>query len=116
MEHDSENLIPETFINEVKDSGLLWGLLFEDEWVVCDSQEGSDIDVMPLWSSEQAAKKLCCDEWSEYEPASITLDEFFDEWVNDLQEDGVLIGVQWDSELVGFEVEAMEFAQTLADF
>ena len=113
---DLNEMVPDSFVNEVKDSGELWGLQFEDEWVVCDSQDDDTTDVMPLWSSEKAARLLCCDEWQEYVPAAIPLDEFFDEWVNDLHADNVLIGVNWDENLSGIELDAMSFAQSLADF
>ncbi len=116
MTDHTELHIPEKFITEVKDSGVLWGLQVEDEWVVCDSHDDDAVDVMPLWSSERAAKLLCCDEWKDYEPAAIPLDEFYDEWVNDLHADGVLIGVEWDETLSGAEIEVMDFARALSHF
>lgn len=112
----NESDIPQYFIDEVKTQGELWGLLCDDEWVICDSQDGEDIDVLPLWSSEEAAQALCTDEWADYEPVSITLDEFFDDWVNDLDADGVRIGLDWDEELNGPEVEVMALGQKLAVF
>lgn len=113
---EQNNFIPTAFINEVKDSGVIWGLQFEDEWVVCDSQDDESTDVMPLWSTERAARLLCCDEWKDYVPAAIPLEEFFEDWVNDLHADNVMIGVEWDENLSGIELDAMEFAQSLADF
>lgn len=112
----NESDIPQYFIDEVKAQGELWGLQTDDEWVICDSQDGGDIDVMPLWSSEEAAQALCVEEWAGYEPACITIDEFFDEWVNDLEADGVRIGIDWNEDLEGPEVEVMELGHALADF
>ena len=45
MTEHTEQHIPDHFIAEVKDSGVLWGLQFEDEWVVCDSQDDEAVDV-----------------------------------------------------------------------
>lgn len=112
----NESDISQDFIDEVKTQGELWGLLCDDEWVICDSQDGEGIDVLPLWSSEEAAQALCTDEWADYEPARITVDEFFDEWVNDLDADGVRIGLDWDEALIGPEVEVMALGQKLAVF
>jgi len=108
-----EHPIPEKFITDVKDNGVLWGLQYEDEWVVCDSQDET-ADVLPVWSSENAAKLLCCDEWAEYQPTAIPLDEFFEEWVNDLNEDGVLVGVEWDETLSGVEMDILDFALAMS--
>ena len=104
------------FIDEVRTSGQLWGLQFGEEWVVCDSNEYAETDVLPLWSSEAAAKAHCIDEWDDYSPVAIDLESFFEEWVNDLSEDEVLIGINWDQELDGVEIEPMELAQELAHF
>jgi hypothetical protein len=113
MTEHAEQYIPESFITDVKDNAVLWGLQFEDEWVVCDSQDET-ADVLPVWSSENAAKLLCCDEWAEYQPTAIPLDEFFEEWVNDLNEDGVLIGVEWDETLTGVEMDVLDFALAMS--
>jgi len=56
------------------------------------------------------------DEWDDYSPVAIDLESFFEEWVNDLSEDEVLIGINWDQELDGVEIEPMELAQELAHF
>ena len=40
------------FIEEVRESGQVWGLRYGEDWVVCRSAEFEDADVMPLWSAE----------------------------------------------------------------
>lgn len=102
------------FIAEVKELGQLWGLQYGEEWVICDSTEFEDTDVLPLWSSETYARAHCVEEWQDYHPAAISLDDFFDEWVNDLHEDGVMIGTNWNAELEGQEVDPIELAKELA--
>ena len=79
------------FIEEVRESGQVWGLRYGEDWVVCRSAEFEDADVMPLWSAEGDARLHCVDEWADYEPEVIELEEFLDIWINDLDEDDVLV-------------------------
>jgi hypothetical protein len=106
------------FIDNVKEQQTLWGLQDEsgEGWVVCDSSEYEATDVMPLWSSEAAAKSHCTDEWQDYLAAPISLTEFLEFWVSDLNDDGVLIGVDWQSEQECLEVDPIELAKELVDF
>lgn len=80
------------FIEQVRESGQVWGLRYGEDWVVCRSAEFEDADVMPLWSAEEDARLHCVDEWADYEPEVIDLEEFLDIWINDLDEDDVLVG------------------------
>lgn len=110
---DSHQENYQRFIDEVKANRVMWGLRFGDEWVVCDSNEFEDTEVMPLWSTEAEAKVQCVDEWADYEPFEIALGEFLEIWVEDLSEDGVRIGPNWDEELDGLEVDVLNLVKAL---
>ena len=101
------------FIEEVRESGQVWGLRYGEDWVVCRSAEFEDADVMPLWSAEGDARLHCVDEWADYEPEVIELEEFLDIWINDLDEDDVLVGPNWNADLEGQELEPIELAKAL---
>ena len=103
------------FIEEVRESGQVWGLRYGEDWVVCRSAEFEDADVMPLWSAEGDARLHCVDEWADYEPEVIELEEFLDIWINDLDEDDVLIGPNWNADLEGQELEPIELAKALVE-
>ncbi|WP_163934186.1 DUF2750 domain-containing protein [Paraferrimonas sp. SM1919] len=105
------------FINAVIDNQLLWGLAEKngDGFLVCDSSEYEDTDVMPLWDSEQQAASHCTDEWSEYSPVSIDLEQFLEFWVSDLNDDGVLVGVQWQLDGECPEYDPIELAKAFAE-
>ncbi|MFG0832057.1 DUF2750 domain-containing protein [Aeromonas bivalvium] len=103
------------FIEEVRESGQLWGLRYGEDWVVCRSAEFEDADVMPLWSSEGDARLHCVDEWADYEPELIDLEEFLDIWIGDLDEDDVLVGPNWNGDLEGQELEPIELAKALVE-
>ncbi|MCG9965173.1 MAG: DUF2750 domain-containing protein [Shewanella sp.] len=105
------------FIENVKEHQTLWGLMDEtgEGWVVCDSGEFEDTDVMPLWSSETQAKSHCTEEWKDYQAVAISLEEFLEYWVSDLNDDGVLIGVDWQSDEDCLELDPIVLAKDLVD-
>jgi hypothetical protein len=104
-----------SFIENVKQHQVLWGLQDEtgEGWVICDSAEYEETDVMPLWSTETVAESHCTEEWAEYKTVSITLDEFLEYWVGDLNDDGVLIGLDWQSDEDCFEIDPIVLAKEL---
>ncbi|WP_210395683.1 DUF2750 domain-containing protein [Motiliproteus sediminis] len=103
------------FIDEIKASGLVWGISTSEGWVVCDSEEYEETDVIPFWSSEADARAHCSGEWAEFEPQSITLDVFADRWLTGMVKDDVLAGPNWNEELAGLEVEPADLAKELLD-
>ena len=106
------------FANKVKDSQTLWGLTAdaaEEDWVVVDSQEFENTEVLLVWSSEQAAQATCTDEWADYKPTSIPVAEYFDFWLEELGSDGVRIGTDWQDEQKNVEAEMVELARVLVE-
>ncbi|WP_417762816.1 DUF2750 domain-containing protein [Shewanella sp.] len=105
------------FIKNAQEYQTLWALQDEagEGWVVCDSTMYEDTDVMPLWSSQELAAAQCNDEWQEFTPTPISIEEFLEFWVEDLNEDGVTIGIDWQGDENCEELEPIEFAKALAD-
>lgn len=112
--HTDDDSNIETFVEQALQQGQVWGLYGEDGWALCDSIEYEDTDVFPFWSSEQAAKAMCTDEWSVYKPRAISLEDFLSEWLPGMHEDNAMVGTDWDAELTGGEVEPAELAKALA--
>ena len=106
-----------TFIGQVKDTQILWALQDKasEDWVVLDSVNFENTEVMPLWSTEALAKKHCVEEWADYIPAAISVAEWMEFWVEDLLEDGVIIGLNWQEDAECFELELPDFTQALAE-
>ena len=104
------------FIAQVKSTQTFWALhdKSSDGWVILDSINFENTDVMPLWSTADLAKIHCVDEWQVYEPMSITLAEWLEFWVEDLADDNVLIGLDWQDGDEYLELELGEFSQALA--
>ncbi|MBM7073699.1 DUF2750 domain-containing protein [Shewanella sp. 202IG2-18] len=106
-----------TFVAQVAETQQFWGLADKsgEEWVVCDSAQFEETDALPVWSSEEEAKKHCAEEWEGYQPQVITLKEFMEFWVDDLNDDGVMVGINWILESDCEEIDPIELAKKLAE-
>lgn len=103
------------FQEDVKTSQLLWGLQdkVSNDWVVMDSLNFEDTEVMPLWSTEALAAVHCIEEWEDYTPASITLADWFELWLEDLVQDDVIVGLNWVGDEDDLELGLAEFTEAL---
>ena len=94
------------FISETQKESLVWGLCDKEEgWLACDSAQFENSEVMPFWSNQADAAVHAVEEWEGFEVKSIPLDVFVEDWLITLSEDGVLIGVNWNTALEGEEIE-----------
>ncbi|WP_017443872.1 DUF2750 domain-containing protein [Gayadomonas joobiniege] len=108
----------QAFAEQVRSSQTLWGLTAdpaEEDWVVVDSQSYEDTEVLLVWHSQEAAAATCTEEWSNYKPSAIPLAEYFDFWLEELGQDGVMIGLNWQDNGENIEVEMVELARVLAE-
>jgi Protein of unknown function (DUF2750) len=108
---DQEN--HDRFVRDVKANGVVWGLQSDHGWAVCESEEYEDTEVYPFWSDEAEARVHCTDDWADYAPARLDLDLFIDTWLAGMNEDGVMVGTNWDADLSGLEVEPYDLAKEL---
>lgn len=100
------------FVSRVRESKTVWGLKSEEGWAYCPSNE-IDCDVLLFWSEEAYAKRHAVGDWSNYKPAAIPLASFIDNWLHGMHEDGVLAGANFNADLAGLEIEAIELAKAL---
>jgi len=105
-----------SFLAETKPTQSLWALQDKasEDWVVLDSIAFENTEVMPLWSSEELAQQHCIEEWSNYVPCAISLADWFEFWIEDLNEDNVIVGINWQEEGECLEMELADFTQALA--
>ena len=103
----------ENFIKRVSENKVVWGLENEDGWCVCESNEYEDTVVMVFWSDEAYARQCAVDGWSHYEPSSIPLEIFMNTWLNGMNEDGLLVGANWNAKLIGVEVEPFDLLEEI---
>lgn len=105
------------FMASVKKTQTMWALqdTGSEGWVILDSINFEETDVMPLWSSAELASSHCSDEWQDYTPVAISVADWLEFWVEDLAEDNVMIGVNWQGEEEYIELELAEFSQGVAE-
>ena len=104
------------FVAMAKPTQTLWALQDKksEDWVVLDSIAYENTDVMPLWSSAELAQQHCIEEWADYTPGEISLSDWFEFWIEDLNEDGVIVGVNWQGNDECLEMELADFTQALS--
>lgn len=104
------------FIEDALATGCVWGLENEEGWALCASNDNDDVDVMPLWSQPEYAQAHCVEEWSSYEPVPISLEELLDDWLPGMHEDVILVGVNWNKDMEGPEVEPLDLLEDVDKF
>lgn len=104
-----ENL--DRFVVEAMAHGCVWGLQGVEGWALCSSENHDDMDVIPFWSQETFAAVHCKDDWQDYKPVAIELEEFLEDWLPGMHEDVVLLGVNWNAELEGDEIEPLDLLE-----
>jgi hypothetical protein len=113
IELDSELV---NFVTAARQAGHVWALGADDEGlVVVDSNQFDDIDVLLLWDSEEKAKAQCKDDWASFTPVEVSIDEILDDWVEDLNADNALLGLNWNDDNVCIEIEPTGLARALED-
>ena len=107
----------EQFVDQVVSEGELFALFDEGQgWANCHAHDNKDATAVYLfWSDEKEARKLKTEEWANYQVIAITLDVFFDSWLDGMQKQQVFAGVNWDQDLCGLEIEAMVLKNALVE-
>lgn len=80
----------EHFIKVVADWEEVWGL-YNDGWALAATNEGHK--VFPVWPAKEYAELCKENEWSAYDAKSFSLDDFMNELLPNLKNDGVLPGI-----------------------
>ena len=101
------------FIAQAVENGSVWALRSSDGFAVSPSNEYDEAEVIPFWSSPEAARALATDEWDAYEAVEIPLAEFLETWMLGMQNEELLVGTNWDDEMAGTELEPIELAYVL---
>ena len=101
------------FVTKVVATQQIWGLKNELGWTVAQSNQFDKAEVYVFWQSQDDAQLCSKEEWQTYKPEIISLAEFLEDWCVGIFEENNLIGVQWDYNLCGGEIEPMELAQQI---
>jgi hypothetical protein len=101
------------FIKRVADTEKMYTLADRDGNFAITILEG--ISVFSIWSSTQFALKCAEDEWSGFIVKEIILEEFEEETVDVIEENGWLLNVFSVKGKSGFVVDINEFARDLSE-
>lgn len=71
-------------------------------------EDGEEVQIICFWSDAARAKSCIENEWNHYEPSPIPLNEFVENWCLGMNSDGLLVGTNFDSNLLGYEAEPLE--------
>lgn len=116
MSDTNQREILAEFLAQSKTSQSVWALQDKEseDWVVLDSPNFENAEVMPVWSSKSLAETHCVQEWQAFTPSEISINDWLDYWLEDLKDDDIVVGVNWAEEGDIVELEVTDFSQALA--
>lgn len=110
---DTTNLKLNSFIKTICKSKIVYGLESEEGFAVTgsvdyDDENGEPVEVICFWSEEAMAQACVKQAWANYQVVEIPLAEFIENWCIEMNNDGLLVGVDLDETLSGVEIEPLE--------
>jgi Protein of unknown function (DUF2750) len=111
--HIDIKLKHQNFVKRVCETKIVYGLECEDGFATSSSNEFEDDNGEPLgiicfWSDKVLARSCKKNDWKDYEVTEIDLNTFIENWCIGLDNDGLLVGTNFDQNMFGFEIEGYE--------
>lgn len=102
-----------SFVKTVCKNQIIYGLKDKEGFAMSTSnhyenESGESVGLICLWSEEARAKILAKEEWADYKPEKIALNNFIENWCLGMHDDGLYIGTNFDQNLFGFEIGPLE--------
>ncbi len=107
------------FIKTICETEIVYGLKNENGYATSssmhyDDENGEPIGMICFWAEKVRAKSCIKDGWKKYQVAEIKLSEFMENFCVGMENDGLLIGTQFDQNMFGFEAEPLELILELS--
>ncbi|TYA84239.1 DUF2750 domain-containing protein [Seonamhaeicola marinus] len=101
------------FIKTVCETEVVYGLKNKKGYVTSSSvhyedENGDPVGMICFWAEKARAKSCINDGWKKYKVEEIPLSDFMENWCVGMENDGLLIGTQFDQNLFGHEVEPLD--------
>lgn len=101
------------FIKVVCESEIVYALKNSDGFATSSSnkfedEDGNPIGIICFWAEKSLAASCIAEEWSSYKVYEISLPDFLENWCIGMENDGLLIGTEFDRNMFGFEAEPLE--------
>ncbi|MGB0523665.1 MAG: DUF2750 domain-containing protein [Flammeovirgaceae bacterium] len=98
------------FIEEVCRQGKVWTLKSPDVYAISSSlnyadQQGQPLPMLCTWSNKGFAIACAKKEWGDFEPEAIELSSFMEDWCVGMDDDGLMVGINFTQNMEGIEVE-----------
>lgn len=103
------------FCEEVVKSSQVWGV--RDSGGIPAPFNGDGVRSMPFWSLRSRAEKVIADvpAYRDFEPMAIPLDAWLTRWIDGLERDRILVGLNWTgAQASGFDFRPAEVRTRLA--
>jgi Protein of unknown function (DUF2750) len=81
----------EYFVKRAASHGELWGLRADLGWVIAEDDGGDQH--FPVWPHQRFAQALATGQWSDGVPAAVDIDRWVEEWLPDLDREGIRVAV-----------------------
>ena len=107
------------FIKTVCKSGIVYGLQNHEGFATSssmhyDNTDGEPIGIICFWAEKALAKSCVKNDWSDYNVSEIPLSEFMENWCVGMENDGLLIGTEFDRNMFGYEEEPLKLILDLS--
>lgn len=79
------------FVKRCAEHEEVWALRDQEGWVTSAQDDGSPM--LPVWPHPTYARACATDAWAGAEPEAIALDEWLDDWLPGMEEDGLNVSV-----------------------
>ena len=112
-DHLTLKLRYERFVKKVCETKLVYALASEEGFATSSSNDYEDDDDNPVslicfWSESTLASSCIQSGWENHKVSEIVLTDFIENWCVGMSGDGLLIGINFDATMLGFEVEPNE--------
>ena len=103
------------FISEAVETGKVW-MLDNGEGVSVSTsneffdEEGEEVGVVLFWSKQAYAKTVAIEDWADYKPVAVDLDVFLEFSVIQVSNEDMLMGINWNPNMMGKEAHPIEIA------
>lgn len=106
-------LSQEGFIKKISETNSVYALESEDGLASSDSNDyddenGEPIGVICFWSEKELAQTCVKNDWAKYQVVEVPLSEFIENWCLSINNDGLLVGTNFDQDMFGSEIEPLE--------
>lgn len=101
------------FVNRVADWQRVWGLRGNSGWVSVGDDAGNS--GFAVWPHPQYASACVTGEWEGNRPTPIDVQEFVEDWLPNMADNGIKVAVFPTPEMRGMFVEAVVLRKMLQD-